>query len=80
MPVLETRHLVGLWACGAEPSANSFLRPAEHDRDGEDGHRVDEVVGQERMDEFGTTLGDKLGAVFVTGRLTSAMSRRSTEP
>jgi hypothetical protein len=23
---------------------------AEHDRDGEDGHRIDEVFGQQRMD------------------------------
>ena len=38
---------------------------AEHDRDGEDGHRVDEVVGQQCMDEFGAPLGDKIGAVFV---------------
>src|SRR6185436_16265846 len=29
---------------------------AQHDGDGEDGHRVDEVVGQERMDEFGAPL------------------------
>ena len=38
---------------------------AEHDRHREDGHRVDEVVGEERMDEFGTALGDEVRAVFL---------------
>jgi len=38
---------------------------AGHDWDGEYGHRVDEVVGQKRMDEFGAALGDKIGTVFV---------------
>jgi hypothetical protein len=33
-------------------------------RDGEEGHRVDGVVGQDRMDEFGAALDDKIGAVF----------------
>ena len=42
-----------------------LLAAAEHDRNREDGHAVDEVVGQERTDEFGATLGDKIGAVFV---------------
>src|SRR5262245_31132640 len=28
MPVLETRDLVSLYACGAEPPANSFLPPS----------------------------------------------------
>src|SRR6266851_5260550 len=53
-PVPETRDRVSLYA-----------RAAEHDREGEDGHRVDEVVGQERMDEFGATQGEKNRAVFV---------------
>jgi hypothetical protein len=38
---------------------------AERHRDGEDSHGVDKVVGQERMDEFGATLGDKIAAAFV---------------
>src|SRR5688500_489737 len=47
------------------PVGEQLLAAAEHDRDGEDGHRVNEVVGQERMDEVGAALGDKTGAVFV---------------
>src|SRR5207253_9626130 len=42
-----------------------LLAAAEHDREGEDGHRVDEVVGQERTDEFGATQDEKIGAIFV---------------
>ena len=78
--MLERRDLVSLKARDAEPPANSVFAAPEHDRDGEDAHRVDEVIGQECMDEFGATLGEKIGAVSSRRRFTSAMSRRSTEP
>src|SRR5205823_1800701 len=38
-----------------------LLAAAEHDREREDAHRVDEVVGQERMDELGASQGEKIG-------------------
>src|SRR6266550_1196749 len=38
---------------------------AEHDRHREDAHRVDQVIGEQRVDEFGTALGDEVWAVFL---------------
>src|SRR5881296_2809798 len=37
---------------------------AKHDRHREDAHSVDQVIGEQRVDEFGTALGDEIRAVF----------------
>ena len=42
-----------------------LLAAAKHDRHREDAHRVDQVIGEQRVDEFGTALGDKVRAVFL---------------
>src|SRR5260370_42322279 len=51
------------------PFGEQRLAAAEHDREGKNGHRVDEVVGQKRIDEFGAALGEKIRAVFVSQTL-----------
>ena len=51
--------------CGAEPSANSFLPLPSNDRNREDGHCVDEVVGRQRVNECSAALSDEVGAVFL---------------
>src|SRR5438105_10709626 len=38
---------------------------AKHDRHCEDAHSVDQVIGEQRVDEFGTSLGDEVRAVFL---------------
>jgi hypothetical protein len=38
---------------------------AKHDRHCEDAHSVDQVIGEQRVDEFGTALGDEVRAVFL---------------
>src|SRR5438132_6123176 len=38
---------------------------AKHDRHCEDAHGVDQVTGEQRVDEFGTALGDEVRAVFL---------------
>src|SRR5262245_60597787 len=38
---------------------------AKHDRNREDAHSVDEVVGEQRVDEFGTALGDEVRAILL---------------
>src|SRR5204863_9920021 len=45
---------------------------AKHDRHCEDAHSVDQVIGEQRVDEFGTALGDEVRAVFLLRRFTSA--------
>jgi hypothetical protein len=42
-----------------------FLAAAKHDRHREDAHSVDQVIGEQRVDEFGTALGDEIRAVFL---------------
>src|SRR3981081_2051946 len=36
---------------------------AKHDRNREDAHRIDQVIGEQRVDEFCTSLGDEVRAV-----------------
>src|SRR5438874_10283828 len=38
---------------------------AKHDRHCEDAHSVDQVIGEQLVDEFGTALGDEVRAVFL---------------
>src|SRR5688572_17027225 len=38
---------------------------AKHDRHREDAHSVDQVIGEQRVDEFGTALGDEVRTVFL---------------
>src|SRR5207302_3170915 len=38
---------------------------AKHDRHCEDAHSVDQVLGEQRVDEFGTALGDEVRAVVL---------------
>src|SRR5207248_6857291 len=38
---------------------------AKHDRHCEDAHSVDQVIGEQRVDEFGTALGNEVRAVFL---------------
>jgi hypothetical protein len=63
-----------------ELPANSIFAAAEHDRDVGDVHRGDEVVGQERVNEFGATLGEQIGAISSRRPYTSAMPQRGSEP
>ena len=42
---------------------------AKHDRHRENAHGVDEVVGEQRVHEFGTALDDEVRAVFLTQTL-----------
>src|SRR5439155_4505866 len=42
-----------------------FFAAAKHDRHCEDAHCVDQVIGEQRVDEFGTALGDEVRAVFL---------------
>src|SRR5512143_2193714 len=42
-----------------------LLAAAEHDRHREDAHRVDQVIGEQSVDEFGAALGDEVRAVFL---------------
>src|SRR2546427_97182 len=47
--------------CGRSCSASA----AKHDRHCEDAHSVDQVIGEQRVDELGTALGDEVRAVFL---------------
>jgi hypothetical protein len=38
---------------------------AKHDWHCEDAHSVNQVIGELRVDEFGTALGDEVRAVFL---------------
>ncbi len=42
-----------------------LLAAAEHDRHREDADRVDQVIGEQRVDELGAALGDEVRAVFL---------------
>ena len=46
-------------------AVEQLFAAAKHDRHREDAHNVDEVVGEQRVDEFGTALGDEVRAVFL---------------
>src|ERR687892_1423424 len=38
---------------------------AKHDRHREDAHSVDQVIGEQRVDEFGTALADEVRAILL---------------
>jgi hypothetical protein len=44
---------------------NRLLAAAENDRNGEGGHAINEVAGEQRMHEFGAALGDEIRAVLL---------------
>src|SRR5437667_3653986 len=44
--------------------SEQLFAAAKHDRHREDAHSVDQVIGEQRVDEFGTALGDEIRAVF----------------
>ncbi|HYI94038.1 MAG TPA: hypothetical protein VEX68_10880 [Bryobacteraceae bacterium] len=67
-PFGETRELVSLTECGRAVGKQLFAA-AKHDRHSEDAHSVDEVVGEQRVDEFGTALGGEIRAVFLSQAL-----------
>ena len=78
--MLETRDLVSLYARGAEPSANSFLPPPSTTG------TVKMVIASTRSLARSAWTSSvlpwvrRLGPSSSRRRLTSAMSRRSTEP
>ena len=53
---------------------------AKHDRQREDTHRVDQIIGEQRMDEFGAALSNEVRPVFLPQAFHVGESRRSTEP
>src|SRR5215216_4795242 len=79
-PLDETRELVSLNECGAEPSANSFLPPPSTTG------KVKMLIASTRSLASSACTSSLLPCVTRLGpsscfrRFTSAMSRRSTEP
>jgi len=45
--------------------SEQFLATAKYDRHCEDAHCVDQVIGEQCVDEFGTALGDEIRTVFL---------------
>src|SRR6266849_6949980 len=79
LPILISPSLViaddqAIWRDAGPSQLERLRRPAvgeqlfaaaKHDRHREDAHSVDQVIGEQRVDEFGTALGDEVWAVFL---------------
>src|SRR5882672_3757978 len=80
MPVLDTRDRVSLYACGAEPSANSFLPPPSTTGTVKMVIASTRSLARSAWTSSALPWVTRLGPSSPCRRLTSAMSRSSTEP